>query len=55
MQPDEFTAKDAVGIWRNSYKGTKTYLRRLIKEGSVTMRLAYDPRAQRRVNVYKKV
>ena len=55
IQPDEFTAKDAVGIWRNSYKGTKTYLLALTKDGSVTMRTAYDPRAQRRVNVYKKV
>ena len=55
IKDDEFTAKDAVGIWRDSFKGTKTYLRRLIKEGSVTVRMAYDPRAQRRVNVYKKV
>ena len=55
MQPDELTANDAVGIWRNSYKGKKTYLIKLATEGSVTMRTAYDPRAQLRVNVYKKV
>ena len=55
IQADEFTARDAIGIWRDSRKGTKTYLRGLIQSGSVTMRIAYDPRAQRNVNVYKKV
>ena len=55
IKPDEFTAKDAIGIWRPSLSGTKKYLHRLLEDGAVTMRTAYDPRAKRPVNAYKKV
>ena len=55
IQEDEFTAKDAVGIWRPSYSGTKKHLYRLLNDGSVTVREAYDPSVKRKVRAYKKV
>jgi len=55
IKADEFTARDAVGIWRPSLSGTKKYLARLVKDGAVTVRKAYDPRTKNRVNAYKKV
>jgi len=55
IQDDEFTANDAVGIWRPSLGGTKAYLARLVKEGSVTVRKAYNPETKCRTNAYKKV
>ena len=55
IKPDEFTAKEAIGIWRPSLSGTKKFLRRLMADGAVTMRKAYDPRSKTNVNAYKKV
>ena len=55
IKADEFTAKDAIGIWRPSLSSTKKYLYRLLEEGAVTVRKAYDPRAKRSVNAYRKV
>jgi len=55
IQPDEFTNQDAVGIWRDSLSGTKKYLARLVDDGLVTVRTAYDPRSKTKVKAYKKV
>ena len=55
IQPDEFTNQDAVGIWRDSLSGTKRYLERLLDDGLVTVRVAYDPRCKVKVKAYKKV
>ena len=55
IKDDEFTNKDAVGIWRDSLSGTKKYLARLVADGSVTVRTAYDPRSKVKVKAYKKV
>ena len=55
IQDDEFTNKDAVGIWRDSLSGTKRHLARLVDDGLVTVRTAYDPRVKTKVKVYKKV
>jgi len=55
INEDEFTVKDAVGIWRPTLIGTKKHLYRLHKAGAVTVRTAYDPRVERMVNVYRKV
>ncbi len=55
VQAGEFTVKDVIGLWRPSLTGTKQYLARLVEEGSVTVRTAYDPRVKNKVNAYKKV
>ena len=55
IKADEFTNQDAVGIWRDSLSGTKKYLARLVADGSVTVRTAYDPRSKNKVKAYKKV
>ena len=55
IKPDEFTNQDAVGIWRDSLSGTKKYLARLLDDGLVTVRTAYDPRSKTKVRAYKKV
>ena len=55
IKPDEFTNKDAVGIWRDSLSGTKRHLARLVADGLVTVRMAYDPRSKVNVKAYRKV
>ena len=52
---DEFTAKDAIGLWVPTLQGTTRRLKALVAEGAVTTRKAYDPRIGRQVNAYKKV
>ena len=53
IKDDEFTAKDAVGIWCNSPRATRDHLDNLVKEGAVTMRKAYNPETKGLVNAYK--
>ena len=55
IQPDEFTAKQAMGIWRPSLSGTKKYIASLVEDGSLTVRKCYDPKAGVNVNAYRKV
>jgi hypothetical protein len=55
IKDDEFTAKQAMGIWRPSLSGTKRYIARLVDEGALTVRKAYDPEARVNVNAYRKV
>jgi hypothetical protein len=55
IKDDEFTAKQAMGIWRPSLSGTKRYIARLVDEGALTVRQAYDPEARVNVNAYRKV
>ena len=51
----EFTASEAVGIWAVSKSGTRKTAARLVKEGKLTVRKAYDPEVKNLVNAYKKV
>ena len=55
IKDDEFTNQDAVGIWRDSLSGTKRHLARLVEDGLVTVRTAYDPRSKNKVKAYKMV
>ena len=55
IHQDEFTSRDVVGLWRESHSGTKKYLYRLLADGLVTVRKAYDPRVKTQVNAYRKV
>ena len=55
IQPDEFTNQDAIGIWRDSLSGTKRHLARMVDDGLVRVRTAYDPRAKTKLNAYKMV
>ena len=51
----EFTASEAVGIWATTISGTRKKLRRLLADGKVTVREAYDPEVKRKVKAYRKV
>ena len=55
IKADEFTAKQAMGIWRPSLSGTKRYIERLVAGGELTVRKAYDPEARVNVNAYRRV
>ena len=55
IQADEFTAGDVIDLWGLNRSGTTRRLMALVKEGSVTVRKAYDPRSGRQANAYKKV
>ncbi len=51
----EFTAQDAVGIWAESRSGTQKKLVRLLADGKVTVRKAYDPECKSQVSAYRRV
>ena len=51
----EFTAKDAVGIWGVGRSATLRKCNKLVDDGKLTVRGAYDPEVKMRVNAYKKV
>ena len=51
----EFTAQDAVGIWAVSRSGTQKKLVRLLADGKVTVRTAYDPECKKQVSAYRRV
>lgn len=55
IKQDEFTVRDAVGIWCPTYSGTQKRLLGMTRAGLVTARVIYDPRVKRNVRAYKKV
>jgi len=55
IKDDEFTTKDAVGIWCDSPRATRDHLDGLVKQGAVTVRKAYNPETKGLVNAYKMV
>jgi len=51
----EFTIKEAIGIWATSRPGTQKKMNRLVAQGKLTKRRAYDPEVKNLVNAYKRV
>ena len=50
----EFTASEAVGIWAVSRSGTQKKLLRLLADGKVAVRTAYDPKCKKQVSAYRR-
>ena len=55
MKPNEFTARDVVGLWLPTLQGTTRRLKALVEDEELTVRKAYDPRIGREVNAFRKV
>jgi hypothetical protein len=55
MKPDEFTARDVVGLWVPTLQGTTRRLKALVEGEELAVRKAYDPRIGKQVNAYRRV